>query len=46
MSTLTAQVNSFPAYVLPVVNFAETLREHNLVEYLGFDELPLNIFNN
>ena len=46
VSTLTAQVNSFPAYVLPVVNFAETLRENNLVEYWGFDELPLNIFNN
>lgn len=37
ISTLTNLSNQFPAYTLPVMNFAETIKDNNLITYIGFD---------
>ncbi|MCB6584152.1 protein-export chaperone SecB [Streptococcus sp. 27098_8_75] len=37
ISTLTNLSNQFPAYTLPVMNFAETIKENDLITYIGFD---------
>ena len=37
VSTLTNITNQFPAYTLPVMNFAETIRENDLITFVGFD---------
>ena len=37
ISTLTNLSNQFPAYTLPVMNFAETVKENNLINFVGFD---------
>lgn len=37
ISTLTNLSNQFPAYTLPVMNFAETIKDNNLITYVGFD---------
>ncbi|WP_416470548.1 protein-export chaperone SecB [Streptococcus thermophilus] len=37
VSTLTNLSNQFPAYTLPVMNFAETIRENDLISFIGFE---------
>ena len=37
ISTLTNLSNQFPSYTLPVMNFAETIKDNNLITYVGFD---------
>ena len=37
IATLTNLGNQFPTYTLPVMNFAETIQENNLVTFVGFD---------
>lgn len=37
IATLTNLGNQFPAYTLPVMNFAETIQENDLVTFVGFD---------
>ena len=39
ISTLTNLSNQFPSYTLPVMNFAETIKENDLITYIGFDWL-------
>ncbi|MGO5472043.1 protein-export chaperone SecB [Streptococcus hyointestinalis] len=38
VSTITGLGNQFPAYTLPVMNFAETIQENDLITYVGFDD--------
>ena len=37
IATLTNLGNQFPAYTLPVMNFAETIQENDSVTFVGFD---------
>ena len=45
VSTLTSLMNNFPTYTLPVINFAETLKENDLVSYIGFENIPNDLFS-
>ncbi|HEL1619252.1 protein-export chaperone SecB [Streptococcus suis] len=38
ISTLTNLGNQFPVYTLPVMNFAEIIRENDLITFIGFDD--------
>lgn len=38
VSTITSLGNQFPAYTLPVMNFADTIQENDLITYVGFDD--------
>lgn len=38
ISTITAQTNQFPAYVLPIANFSDTMKDHDLVSFVGFTD--------
>lgn len=37
IATLTNLGNQFPVYTLPVMNFAETVRENDRITFVGFD---------
>lgn len=37
VSTLTNLSNQFPAYTLPIMNFAETVKENDLITFIGFE---------
>ena len=45
VSTLTSLMNNFPTYTLPVINFSETLKENDLVSYIGFENIPNDLFS-
>ncbi|MGF0088502.1 protein-export chaperone SecB [Streptococcus hyointestinalis] len=38
VSTITSLGNQFPAYTLPVMNFAETIQKNGLITFVGFDD--------
>lgn len=37
ISNLTSSSNQFPAYILPVMNFAEMLKEKDAITFIGFE---------
>lgn len=38
VSTLTNLSNQYPSYILPVMNFAEMIKDNNLITFIGFDQ--------